>query len=71
MDVPINLPTIPPGLYTYTTTALAETPGDVFELFLGVRQGGPESPPLYNLFMDYVMRIFMEASEKRELNFFA
>ena len=80
MDVPINYQRLPPGedtilielleaLYTYTTTALAETPDDVFELFLGVRQGGPESPPLYNLFMDYVMRIFMEACEKREIKF--
>ena len=45
-------------LYKHTTTALAETPDDVFELMLGVRQGGPESPVLYNLYMDYVMRVF-------------
>ena len=47
------------SLYHYTTTALSETPDDVFELTTGVRQGGPESPPLYNLFMDYVMRVFV------------
>ena len=46
-------------LYSYTTTSLAETPDDLFELTLGVRQGGPESPPLYNLYVDYVMRVFM------------
>lgn len=45
-------------LYEHTTTALAETPDDMFELMLGVRQGGPESPMLYNLYMDYVMRVF-------------
>ena len=42
-------------LYSYTTTSLAETPDDLFELTLGVRQGGPESPPLFNLYIDYVM----------------
>ena len=34
------------AVYSYTTTALSETPGDIFELTTGVRQGGPESPPL-------------------------
>ena len=33
-------------LYSYTTTSLAETPDYLFELTLGVREGGPESPPL-------------------------
>ena len=51
-------------LYSYTTTSLAETPDDLFELPLGVRQGGPESPPLYNL-IDYVMRVFMGYASKR------
>ena len=57
------------ALYSYTTTYLAETPDDVFELGLGVRQGGPESPPLYNLFMDYVMRVFMDLCDKRGIQF--
>ena len=57
------------ALYAYTTTSLAETPEDLFELVLGVRQGGPESPPLYNLFMDYVMRIFMDLCDKRNIRF--
>ena len=48
------------ALYNHLTTALAETPEDIIELILGVRQGGPESPPLYNLFMDYVMRVYMQ-----------
>ena len=45
------------SLYSYTTTALTETPNGMFELTVGVRQGGPESPMLYNLYMDFVMRI--------------
>ena len=57
------------SLYSYSTTSLAETPDDIFELLLGLRQGGPESPPLCNLVMDYGMRIFMDVCEKREINF--
>ena len=53
----INLIKILEALYEHLTTALNETPKDIIELILGVRQGGPESPPLYNLFMD--MRIYM------------
>ena len=56
-------------LYSYTTTSLAETPDDSFELTLGVRQGGPESPPLYNLYIDYVMRVFMGLCEKKNIKF--
>ena len=37
-------------LYDHTTTALTETPDEKFELTTGVRQGGPESPMLYNLY---------------------
>ena len=47
------------SIYEYTTTALAEVEDDVFELTSSVRQGGPESPMLFNLFMDYVMRVFL------------
>ena len=57
------------ALYSYTTTSLAETADDIFELLLEVRQGGSESPPLCNLLMDYVMRIFMDVCEKREIKF--
>ena len=57
------------ALYAYTTTSLAETPEDLFEVILGVRQGGPESPPLYNLFMDYVMRLYIELCRKRNIIF--
>ena len=36
-------------LYESTTASLAETPNDKFPLNCGVRQGGVESPMLYNL----------------------
>ena len=57
------------AVYSHTTTALSETPLDVFELSTGVRQGGPESPPLYNLFMDYVMRVYEHECSKENIQF--
>ena len=45
------------SLYLHTLTVLARTPDDDFELSMGVRQSGPESPPLFNLFIDFVMRV--------------
>ena len=57
------------ALYNNTTTALADNPDDVFQLLSGVRQGGPESPPLYNLYMDYVMRVFMHICETEDIKF--
>ena len=57
------------SLYTYTTTALAQSPEDIFELILGVRQGGPESPMLYNLYMDYVIRIFLNTCKAKKIKF--
>ena len=56
-------------LYSHTTSALSETPEDIFQLMLGVRQGGPESPMLYNLYMDYVMRVFMEKCISKGIQF--
>ena len=43
------------ALYSSTTTALNDV--DKFNTELGVRQGGPESPLLFNLFIDYGMRV--------------
>ena len=65
----IKLIKILEAVYKHTTTSLAETPNDIFELFSGVRQGGPESPPLYNLYMDFVMRTFNEECEKSGIKF--
>ena len=57
------------ALYEYTSTALSETPNDKFDLTVGVRQGGPESPMLYNLYMDFVMRIYMNLCKEKGINF--
>ena len=57
------------SIYSYTTTALSQDPNGIFAFTLGVRQGGPESPTLYNLYMDYVMRIFMKRCEEENIQF--
>ena len=57
------------ALYQYTTTSLTETADDLFGLLLGLRQGGPESPPLYNLYMDFVMRVYLELCKKNGIKF--
>ena len=56
-------------LYESTTTSLAETPDDKFPLNCGVRQGGVESPMLYNLFMDFVMRVFIDKCKESSIKF--
>ena len=65
----INLIHLLESLYSHTTTALAETPDDIFKITLGVRQGGPESPILYNLYMDFVMRIFLDTCKSKDIQF--
>jgi len=57
------------SIYSYTTTALSESESSIFEILVGVRQGGPESPTLYNLCMDYVMRIFIQECDKKNIKF--
>ena len=57
------------SIYSYTTTSLAQSPLDIFELLLGVRQGGPESPMLFNLYIDYVMRKFLEVCKVNRVKF--
>ena len=49
-------------------SALAQTPDDKFDVKCGVRQGGPKSPLLYNLLMDYVMRVYLEECDKGNIN---
>ena len=56
-------------LYEHTTTALAQNPEDEFELTNGVRQGGPESPVLFNLYIDFVMRIFLDLCKLMGIKF--
>ena len=57
------------NLYSFTTTALSQAPDHSFETKSGVRQGGPESPILFNLFMDFVMRVFLEQCKKYGISF--
>ena len=57
------------SLYSYTTSALAQSPDDMFEITLGVRQDGPESPMLFNFYLDYVMRIFRETNNAKNIQF--
>ena len=57
------------SLYSYTTTALAETPKDEFTIKNGVRQGGPESPVLFNLYIDFIMRIYINACQCQGIKF--
>ena len=56
------------SLYSNTKTALDGDLDSAFNTYVGVRQGGPESPFLYNLYMDYVLRVFMIECNKRTLN---
>ena len=37
---------------------------------MGVRQGGPESPVLFNLYIDYVMRSFLRRCREKNIKFF-
>ena len=57
------------ALYSKTTTALSQTPDDKFDVKCGVRQGGPESPMLYNLLMDYVMRVYIQKCKQDGIKF--
>ena len=56
-------------LYKYTSTALQQNPKDLFEIFCGVRQGGPESPTLFNLYIDYVMRVYLKECDDNGIKF--
>ena len=68
-DADCKLFNILESLYSLTTTALAEHELDTFITELGVRQGGPESPLLFNLFIDYVMRVFLDECKKQNVEF--
>ena len=57
------------SLYSHTSSALNQTPDKEFELTAGVRQGGPESPVLFNLFIDFVMRAYLERYKHAGIKF--
>ena len=56
-------------LYIHHNGSERRSKRHVFETALGVRQGGPESPTLFNLFIDYVMRVFLKLCKERGINF--
>ena len=57
------------ALYSSTSAHLSEDEVDqAFQVLAGVRQGGPESPSLFCLLMDWVMRIFTERAQKLGLH---
>ena len=57
----------------YRNTSLTYDEANVtFKTSSGVRQGGPESPCLFMLYADFVMRLFMEKCHSEEnLNFYS
>ena len=54
-------------LYQNTSLTYEE---NTFTTSSGVRQGGPESPPLFNLYIDFVMRLFLEKGKSEKIDFF-
>ena len=56
----ITLIKILESIYQHTTSSRNRTPDDIIELLVGVRQGGPESPPLFNLYMDLLCVFLMK-----------
>ena len=56
-------------LYNHTSLTYEDV---TFKTTSGVRQGGPESPFLFNLYIDFVMRVFIEKCQSdTSINFFA
>ena len=49
--------------------ALIETPDIKFETKSGVRQGGPESPLLFNIYLDFIMRIYLKLCNESGIHF--
>ncbi|XP_066917213.1 uncharacterized protein [Clytia hemisphaerica] len=64
-----RLVTILNSLYKRTTLTYEEIQ-TTFETTSGVRQGGPESPFLFNLFIDFVMRIFINNATHANIKFY-
>ena len=56
-------------LYKQTSLTFLET-DETFETTSGVRQGGPESPFLFNLYIDYIMRVFINEIQTENIKFF-
>lgn len=59
------------ALYAKTSAYLSSDPDKKpFETVAGVRQGGPESPMYFCLFMDWIMREFQERAHATDLSGF-
>ena len=56
-------------LYENTSLTFLEA-NSTFPTTSGVRQGGPESPLLFNLYIDYVMRIFVDRCKEENVGFY-
>ena len=54
-------------LYKRTLSNMKGEEDDYFETTSGVRQGGSESPNLYNLYMDYIMRVYENSAKELDL----
>ena len=57
------------ALYRFSTTELKDDPQISFETRSGVRQGGAESPMLFNLYLDYVFRVYLNNCMKTNIKF--
>ena len=57
------------NLFRHTNTELKDDPKLNFYTTSGVRQGGPESPLLFNLFIDYTLRIFFDKCKNENVKF--
>ena len=58
------------ALYQKTIAELKNHPKLQFDIKCGVRQDGTESPILFYLYLDYVLRIFLEACWVNQIEFY-
>ena len=57
-------------LYKRTLSNMKGEEDDYFEIKSGVRQGGSETPNLYNLYMDYIMRVYENSAKELDLGIY-
>ena len=64
-----QLITILEQLYKQTTLTFSRD-DTIFQTTSGVCQGGPESPFFFNLYIDFVMRVFIHECRTESIKFF-